>query len=153
MTEPARRAPGRRRRTGLLLALTAGAVALGAVIWVVRGNADAGTGLESYTDPGDACPQAVSAIAYADDVLKPVGQEDYQVFDDAVRSRLSAVGGTLALEARDWPDAATARQAEVVQPLAERAGAREGGPARARVLLEYRVEAARLVLLCRDARP
>jgi hypothetical protein len=114
-------------------------------------------GLDHYTDLGDGCQQAVSAIAYADDVLRALGQEPYQEFDDAVRSRLAAVAGTLALEGKDWPDAAVARQARVVQPLAQAAGEPvEGGPAasrRARTLLRYRIEAGRLVLACRDAVP
>ena len=107
--------------------------------------------LEDYTDRGDACPQAVSAIGYADDALRPLGQEPYQEFDDAVRSRLSAVEGTLSLEARDWPDRETAEQARRVQALAADAASDTDGPQRERALLEYRIEAARLVLACRDA--
>lgn len=106
--------------------------------------------LASYTDEGDACRQAVSAIGYADDLLKPLGQEPFQDFDDATRSRLAAVAGTLALEARDWPSREVAEQAEVLQPLAQAASEKDGGDERAHALLEYRVEAARLVLLCRD---
>ncbi len=125
----------------------------GALVLVVLGCAACSSppdALESYTDSGDACRQAVSAIGYADDVLKPLGQEPFQDFDDVTRSRLAAVAGTLALEARDWPSAGVAEQAEVLQPLAQAAAEREGGDERERALLEYRVEAARLVLLCRD---
>ena len=85
-----------------------------------------------YTDAGDACRQAVSAIGYADDLLKPLGQEPFQDFDDATRSRLAAVAGTLALEARDWPSSEVAEQAQVLQPLAQAAGEKEGGRPRAR---------------------
>lgn len=116
-------------------------------------------GLEGYTDPGDGCAQAISAISYADDVLLPVGQEPYQKFDDVVRSRLAAVAGTLSLEGKDWPDEPVHQQAEKVQPLAQAAGARlpeETAAAKAnrsKVLLRYRVEAATLILVCRDALP
>src|SRR5689334_1950264 len=112
-------------------------------------------GLESYTDPGDACAQAISAISYADDQLRPLGQEPYQEFDDVVRSRLAAVAGTLALEAKDWPDEPVHRQAEIVQPLAQAAAARlpnqspTAKAARINALLRYRIEAATLILVCR----
>ena len=116
-------------------------------------------GLESYTDLGDACAQAISAIGYADDVLRPIGQEPYQEFDDAIRSRLAAVAGTLSLEAKDWPDEPVHRQAETVQALAEAAAARlpdesaTAKAARVNVLLRYRIEAGTLILVCRDAAP
>ncbi len=139
----------------MVLAVLGAVAVLVALVLVLaarsRSAADAAApGLESYTDRGDGCAQAVSAISYADDVLKPLGQEEYQDFDDAVRSRLAAVAGTLALEARDWPGPEVADQARVLQPLAERASAREDAGQRPRALLAYRVEAARLVLLCRD---
>ena len=114
-------------------------------------------GLESYTDRGDACNQAISAIGYADDVLRPLGQEPYQEFDDAVRSRLAAVAGTLSLEAKDWPDESVHRQADIVQPLAQAAADRlpdqsaASKAARINTLLRYRIEAGTLILVCRDA--
>jgi hypothetical protein len=109
--------------------------------------------LESYTDPGDACPQALSAIGYADDVLVVLGQEQYQDFDDVVTSRLAAVAGTLALEERDWPDRTTRSRAEDVIPLAEQAAELDPDDplARERALVEYRVAAGRLVLACQEA--
>ncbi|HST84141.1 MAG TPA: hypothetical protein VLL08_20570 [Kineosporiaceae bacterium] len=116
-------------------------------------------GLESYTDTGDGCAQAISAISYADDALRALGQEPYQEFDDVVRSRLAAVAGTLALEAKDWPDEPVHRQAEIVQPLAQAAAARlpnqtaTAKAARINALLRYRIEAATLILVCRDAAP
>ena len=116
-------------------------------------------GLESYTDPGDGCAQAISAIAYADDSLRPLGQEPYQEFDDVVRSRLAAVDGTLALEAKDWPDEPVHQQAKLVQPLAQAAAAPLPSPSatetskRANLLLRYRIEAGKLILVCRDAAP
>jgi hypothetical protein len=116
-------------------------------------------GLESYTDAGDGCAQAISAISYADDVLRPLGQEPYQEFDDVVRSRLAAVAGTLSLEGKDWPDEPVHQQAKIVQPLAQAAAARltdQSATAKAKrinVLLRYRIEAATLVLVCRDAIP
>jgi hypothetical protein len=76
-----------------------------------------------------------------------------------VRSRLAAVAGTLSLEAKDWPDEPVHRQADLVQPLAEEAAARlpeeteAAKAARSTVLLRYRIEAATLVLVCRDAQP
>lgn len=116
-------------------------------------------GLESYTDPGDGCAQAISAISYADDILVSLGQEPYQQFDDAVRSRLAAVAGTLSLEAKDWPDEPVHHQAQVVQPLAQAAGAQlpdqsaAAKAARINVLLRYRIAAGTLILVCRDATP
>lgn len=109
--------------------------------------------LESYTDPGDACQQALSAIGYADDVLVVLGQEQYQDFDDVVTSRLAAVAGTLALEERDWPDRTTRSRAEDVIPLAEQAAELDPDDplARERALVEYRVAAGRLVLACQEA--
>jgi hypothetical protein len=107
--------------------------------------------LAHYTDTGDACAQAISAIAYADDSLLALGQEPYQDFDDLVRSKLAAVAGTLSLEADDWPSPRIYQQAKVVQPLAQAAGARapDKDPARIRTLLTYRMEAAKLILMCR----
>jgi|tagenome__1003787_1003787.scaffolds.fasta_scaffold20624438_1 hypothetical protein len=116
-------------------------------------------GLDSYTDRGDACAQAISAISYADDTLLPLGQEAYQTFDDVVRSRLAAVAGTLSLEAKDWPDQAVYKQAQIVGPLAEAAGAQltentaAAKAARSKVLLRYRIAAGTLILVCQDAMP
>jgi hypothetical protein len=115
-------------------------------------------GLDRYTDVGDGCAQAISAIAYADDALRPLGQEPYQEFDDVVRSRLAAVSGTLALEAEDWPDEPVHQQAEKVRPLARAAAAAPPAEltaafeaARVNALLRYRIEAGTLILVCRDA--
>ena len=105
--------------------------------------------LSRYTDQGDGCQQVVSAIAYADDSLKPLGQERYQVFDDLVRSKLSAVSGTVALEVRDFPSKRTLRQARKVADLAARTGSLDArGRERVDLLRTYRREAAQLVLLC-----
>ena len=105
--------------------------------------------LERYTDVGDGCQQAVSAISYADDLLVAAGQERYQDFDDAVRSRVSAVAGTIALEARDFPSERALTQARVVARLAERTGRLGvGEQRRVRLLREYRREAMGLVLVC-----
>jgi hypothetical protein len=114
-------------------------------------------GLDEYTDLGDGCPQAISAIGYADESLLPLGQEPYQKFDDLVRSKLAAVAGTLALEQKDWPDPSVHKQSLVVQKLADEAGRLipEGDPAartaRIQTLLTYRIEAGRLILACRAA--
>ena len=75
--------------------------------------------LGHYTDAGDGCQQAVSAIAYADSSLRAAGQEQHQEFDDAVRSNLAAVSGTIALEVRDFPSERTVKQARRVADLAE----------------------------------
>ena len=113
--------------------------------------------LGSYTDTGDGCQQAISAIAYADDVLRALGQEPYQEFNDVVRSRIAAVSGTLSLEAKDWPNAAVHRQAQVVQDLARATAALLPNPSaaakatRVNELLRYRIEAGKLILFCRDA--
>src|SRR5215203_952412 len=67
--------------------------------------------LGSYTDAGDGCQQTVSAIAYADNTLRAAGQEQHQEFDDAVRSNIAAVAGTIALEIHDFPTKGTLQQA------------------------------------------
>ena len=134
------------RRCALLVAVIA--LALGTVGGCSRASS---SGLENYTDPGDGCQQAISAISYADDVLEPLGQEPYQDFTDEVRSKVASVAGQLALEARDWPSRRIHRQADTVQALAEAAAVKQASDARVRALLEYRGEAAKLVLLCRDA--
>jgi hypothetical protein len=85
--------------------------------------------LAQYTDEVDGCEQAVSAIGYADSLLRALGQEDHQEFDAAVRSRLASVAGTIALEVGDFPDGATREQAHRVGDLAERAQVSAGtGP-------------------------
>ncbi|HEX5512277.1 MAG TPA: hypothetical protein VFX41_11220 [Actinomycetales bacterium] len=114
-------------------------------------SAHAADPLESYTDRGDACQQAISAISYADDALKPLGQEHFQDFNEEVRSKIAAVAGTLALEAHDLPSAEIRRKADAVQALAERAKSPDPSSGRERALLEYRGEAAKLVLMCEDA--
>lgn len=105
--------------------------------------------LSGYTDPGDGCAQVMSAISYADDSLKALGQERYQTFDDAVRSRLAAVNGTIALEVRDFPTDDVLEQARTVGEIAERTAAAATKPAdRVGALREYRREAAQLVIDC-----
>lgn len=105
--------------------------------------------LLSYTDPGDGCPQVVSAISYADARLLPLGQEAYQKFTPAVRSNVAEVDGTQSLEDRDFPNRAILEQAQLTGRYATRAMA-AGVPRRDRIRLlrEYRREAASLVLLC-----
>jgi hypothetical protein len=105
--------------------------------------------LRKYTDPDDGCPQVVSAIAYADSKLKPLGQEVYQSYTDEVRSRLSAVDGTISLEVEDFPDDDILDHAKATGAEAAEAAASTTKPAeRTRSLREYRRDAAELVLLC-----
>lgn len=113
------------------------------------GKAPLADELDRYTDKGDGCQQVVSAVAYADEALKPAGQERYQVFDDEVRSKVAAVSGTISLEVRDFPAEPVLDQARVVADLADRAAARSArGERRVRLLREYRREALDLVLVC-----
>jgi len=108
--------------------------------------------LGRYTDAGDGCQQAVSAIAYADNTLRAAGQEQHQEFDDAVRSNIAAVAGTIALEIRDFPTKATLQQAREVEDLAEQTSAlATKGQRRVELLREYRREAAQLVIDCAAA--
>lgn len=105
--------------------------------------------LEHYTDAGDGCQQVVSAITYADAQLKPIGQERYQDFDDAVRSSIATVSGTVALEVRDFPSEQVLLQARRVAELARLTAAKEArGDRRVRLLREYRREALQFVLVC-----
>jgi ABC-type Fe3+-citrate transport system substrate-binding protein len=105
--------------------------------------------LGAYTDSGDGCQQAVSAIAYADNTLRAAGQERHQEFDDAVRSNIAAVAGTIALEVRDFPSKKTLQQAREVEDLADETSAiATKGEKRVRLLREYRREAAQLVIDC-----
>lgn len=117
------------------------------------GQADEpGDALETYTDSGDGCQQAVSAIGYADDLLLVLGQEDHQKFDAAVRSRLAAVAGTISLEMEDFPNRRTSEQAGRVGQLADRAQASATPDAEQILALrEYRREAAQLVIDCAGA--
>jgi len=113
------------------------------------GRAPLADELASYTDSGDGCQQVVSAISYADEVLKDMGQEQYQVFDDSVRSRISAVNGTIALEVRDFPSEEALEQARVVAELAEKTGsAKRRGQERVALLRKYRREAAQMIIVC-----
>jgi hypothetical protein len=108
--------------------------------------------LEGYggsVSAGTACDDAISAMSYADDLLVNQGQEPYQDFDAAMRSRLSAVEGTL-LNTDEWPSDDLADQAEIVQRLANEASRKDAGLPAVRALTEYRGEAARFILLCRD---
>ena len=105
--------------------------------------------LGQYTDTGDGCQQAVSAIAYADNTLRAAGQEQHQEFDDAVRSNIAAVAGTIALEVRDFPSKRALTQARKVEDLAEETSALAAkGQRRVELLREYRREAAQLVIDC-----
>ena len=105
--------------------------------------------LAHYTDSGDGCQQVVSAISYADTSLKPAGQERYVTWTDEVRSKISAVSGTVALEVKDFPSKRALAQAQRTARLADRAAA-AGVPAakRVRLLQEYRREAAETVVVC-----
>ena len=105
--------------------------------------------LAHYTDSGDGCQQVVSAISYADTSLKPAGQERYVTWTDEVRSKISAVSGTIALEAKDFPSKQALAQAQRTARLADRTAA-AGVPTakRVRLLQEYRREAAQMVVVC-----
>jgi cell division septum initiation protein DivIVA len=105
--------------------------------------------LAHYTDSGDGCQQVVSAISYADTSLKPAGQERYVTWTDAVRSKISAVSGTIALEVKDFPSTQALDQAQRTARLADRTAA-AGVPTarRVRLLQEYRREAAQMVIVC-----
>lgn len=114
-----------------------------------NGEAEGDDALASYTDPGDGCQQAVSAIGYADDVLLVLGQEEHQKFDAAVRSRLAAVEGTISLEVEDFPSRNILLQARRVADLADRAQASENpDDDQIMALREYRREAAQLIIDC-----
>lgn len=105
--------------------------------------------LSRYTDAGDGCQQAVSAIAYADASLKAAGQERYQEWDDETRSKVGTVSGTIALEVKDFPSAEALRQAREVARLAREAAAADtSAEDRVQLLREYRREAAGLVIIC-----
>ena len=105
--------------------------------------------LAHYTDSGDGCQQVVSAISYADTSLKPAGQERYVAWTDEVRSKISAVSGTIALEVKDFPSKQALGQAQRTARLADRTAA-AGVPTakRVRLLQEYRREAAQMVVVC-----
>jgi hypothetical protein len=105
--------------------------------------------LAHYTDSGDGCQQVVSAISYADTALKPAGQERYVTWTDEVRSKISAVSGTISLEVRDFPAKRALDQARRTARLADRTAA-AGVPTakRVRLLQEYRREAAEMVIVC-----
>ena len=136
------------------MALVVVALALAGLAGLAGCSADDGKAplsdeLGAYTDAGDGCQQAVSAIAYADNTLRAAGQEAHQEFDDAVRSNIAAVAGTIALEVRDFPSEQTLQQARRVADLAEEtSAAATTGEKRVRLLREYRREAAQLVIDC-----
>ena len=105
--------------------------------------------LSRYTDSGDGCRQTVVAITYADGSLRSAGQEQHQEFSDSVRSNISTVAATIALEVHDFPSERVLGQARKVADLAERTGALDTrGQERVRLLREYRREAAQLVIDC-----
>ena len=110
--------------------------------------------LDGYTDKGDACKQVVVAITYADGSLRSMGQEQYQEFDDAVRSNIATVAGTVALEIRDFPTERTRRQAQRLAKKARATSEQDStGARRVRLLREYRIEAERMVLECARLMP
>lgn len=125
---------------------------LGVVLPTVSGCADdapLSDELSQYTDEGDGCQQAVSAITYAEGALKHLGQEPYQEFNDSVRSRVASVNGTIALEVRDFPSEEALKQARRVAELAdETAAAGVKHARRVELLREYRREAAQFVIVC-----
>lgn len=127
-------------------------LAAAALLLVLLGacSSDDGTASVSGDGRGDACEQAISNITYAENVLKPLGQEEYQDFDDNTRSRMVDVAGTLRMEDDPWPSEEIADQTARVADLAEQASEPDADDP-GRTLLEYRVEAARLVLLCRES--
>jgi hypothetical protein len=153
LPDDSRRA-SRSRRSGLAVAV----VLCGLALTACGDDADQARpdgdddALAEYTDEGDGCEQAVSAIGYADGLLRALGQEDHQEFDAAVRSRLASVAGTIALEDRDFPDDVTQEQARRVGDLANRAQESEDpDPEQVLALREYRREAAQLVIDCAAA--
>ncbi len=133
---------------GLLLAVSVALVGCG------RDQKPLADELSRYTDRGDGCQQTVAAITYADSSLRAAGQERHERWDDATRSKVATVGGTIALEVRDFPSEATLEQARKVAGLAaDAAAAATTDEERVRLLREYRREAAGLVILCGRAVP
>jgi hypothetical protein len=131
--------------------LTAAAPAVLAVALAGCGGGEKALSAElaRYTDAGDGCQQAVSAIAYADASLKSAGQERYQDWDDETRSKVGTVSGTIALEVRDFPSEAALEQARRLARVASEAAAqRTSAEDRVHLLRDYRREAAQLVVIC-----
>ncbi|MEV4010349.1 hypothetical protein AB0J35_07610 [Nonomuraea angiospora] len=59
-----------------------------------QGNASSSSKYSTGGDPTDSpCARVVSAIGYANLMLKPKGQEDRQYFEDAVIGRLAELRG------------------------------------------------------------
>lgn len=140
---------GRSRRRVLAALVTAVAATAVAAGCAGEEKAPLADELDRYTDKGDGCQQAVSAIGYADGKLLVAGQERYQDFDDAVRSSIAAVAGTIALEVRDFPSGDVLEQARRVEELASRTAAADvTGARRVALLREYRREAMQLVIDC-----
>lgn len=136
-----------------MLRVVSGAGAALLALTVLSGCGDAEPALSAelsrYTDSGDGCQQAVSAIAYADASLKAAGQERYQDWDDETRSKVATVGGTIALEVKDFPSEDALHQAREVAGLAREAAAKDtSAEDRVQLLREYRREAAELVIVC-----
>ncbi|MDA0636509.1 hypothetical protein OUY22_24100 [Nonomuraea sp. MCN248] len=109
----------------------------------------AGGSYSTGGDPDDApCARVVSAIGYAELLLKPAGQEDAQHFEDAVLGRLAEVRG-ITLQFGPRLPASLGDAVRTVEATTESLStAAVPRPRQVALLKEYRTAAERIERTC-----
>ncbi|MET7459935.1 hypothetical protein [Nonomuraea sp. NPDC005501] len=96
----------------------------------------------------DPCARVVSAIGYADLLLKPRGQEDDQYFEDAVLGRLAEARGITLQYGPALPDSLAPAVRDVETATAGLSRADVPRPRKVALLKQYRAAADRIKTGC-----
>jgi hypothetical protein len=102
-------------------------------------------------DPADdPCARIVSAIGYADQLLRPAGEEDGQDFGEGVRGRLAYIQGVVLEYGPRLPENLLADEAVVQRTTHDLSPAGTPKDEQIRLLREYRSAAESIKKGCAD---
>ncbi|SDI09395.1 hypothetical protein [Nonomuraea jiangxiensis] len=113
-------------------------------------NASSAARYSTGGDPTDSpCARVVSAIGYADLMLKPRGQEDRQYFEDAVLGRLAEARGITLQFGGRLPGSAQEAVARMEQATAGLSKSDVPRDRQVTLLKQYRAAADEIVAACK----
>ncbi|MEU0568097.1 hypothetical protein ABZ297_22310 [Nonomuraea sp. NPDC005983] len=126
--------------------------ALAIILPILVGCQDTAASAARYSTGGDPtddpCARVVSAIGYANLMLKPRGQEDSQYFEDAVLGRLAELRGITLQFGDRLPDSLAPAVQTVKTTTAGLSKADIPHDRQVTLLKEYRVAADQIVAGC-----
>ncbi|MEO3867216.1 hypothetical protein ABGB18_00135 [Nonomuraea sp. B12E4] len=128
---------------------TAVALMLPVLLLGCQENASSAARYSTGGDPTDSpCARVVSAIGYADLMLKPRGQEDQQYFEDAVLGRLAEARGITLQFGDRLPASAKGAVAQVETATAGLAKSDVPRDRQVTLLKQYRAAADKIRAAC-----